>query len=353
MINEGLLEKFSNLNFMKMDRRTFIRAVGVLGASLFLQTYKSDFVKALDSSKTKIFWLHGVEYTGCTVSVLDRGSPHIVEALSHLNLNPLFKESLMMQQGIFTDIKPANISELNFEVLPDEILEKDYILISEGGVPNEPGGSGKYLMLGGRPYKEVYEKVARNASAIVAIGQCATQNGVNAADSYIKELMDNCGIAFSVKNSSEGIVNNLGIDKTVINVNGCPAHPDWVLLTIGAVVFGKIKMPDDLPEVLDKWKRPEVFFFQDPVVHNNCPYLRYYDREEFDLTIGREKCLRKLGCRGSYSSVDCALRHLNGYHSFCPPVSAAYRQVSWTSQGIFMGKLKNWNCRYESQYYKV
>ena len=29
--NESLLEKFKNLDFMKMDRRTFIKAVGVLG----------------------------------------------------------------------------------------------------------------------------------------------------------------------------------------------------------------------------------------------------------------------------------------------------------------------------------
>jgi hydrogenase small subunit len=338
---------------MKMDRRTFIRAVGVLGASLFLQTYKSDFIKALEFSKTKIFWLHGVECTGCTVSVLDRGSPDIVEAISRLNLNPLFQESLMMQQGIFTDRKPANTSELNSEILLDETLEKDYILVYEGGVPNEPGGSGNYLMLGGRPYKEVYEKVARNASLIVAIGQCATHSRVNATDTYIKELMDNCGIAFTLKNPYEGVVNHPGIDKTVINVNGCPAHPDWVLLTLGAVLLGKIKVPDDLPEVLDKWKRPEVFFLQDNVVHNNCPHLGYFDRGEFDLKIGGEKCLWKLGCRGSDSSIDCAVCYLNDSHSLCPPVSAAYRQASRTAQGLFTWKLKNWNCRYESRYYKA
>ena len=79
--------------------------------------------------------------------------------------------------------------------------EKGYILISEGGVPNEPGGSGKYLMLGGRPNKEIYEKVAKNASLIVAIGQCATHSGVNATDSDIKELMDHCGIAFTMEDN--------------------------------------------------------------------------------------------------------------------------------------------------------
>ena len=35
MVEDSVLEKFRNLDFMKMDRRTFIKAVGVLGASLF------------------------------------------------------------------------------------------------------------------------------------------------------------------------------------------------------------------------------------------------------------------------------------------------------------------------------
>ena len=177
---------------MKMDRRTFIKAVGVLGASLFLQTYKSDMAKALELPETKVVWLHGVMDTGCTISMLDGGTPDIVEFLQVYNLNLLYHEVLMMQQGIFVDGKLANTSELNSEILLDEIMEREkgYVLISEGAVANGPHGSGKYLMFGGRPYKEIYEKAARNASVIVAIGQCATNSGVNAAESDIVELMD-------------------------------------------------------------------------------------------------------------------------------------------------------------------
>ncbi len=43
------------------------------------------------------------------------------------------------------------------------------------------------------------------------------------------------------------MLKELGIDKPVINIPGCPAHPDWILLTLGAVILGKIKLPDDLP----------------------------------------------------------------------------------------------------------
>ncbi|AKB31722.1 Methanophenazine hydrogenase small subunit precursor [Methanosarcina siciliae HI350] len=305
---------------MKMDRRTFIKAVGVLGASLFLQTYKSDLAKALELSETKVLWLHGVECSGCSISMLDGGTPDIVELLQYLNLNLLYQEILMMQQGIFVDGKPANTSDLNSELLLDEILEneKGYVFISEGGVPNGPDGTGKYLVIGGRTYKEVYEKAAKNASVIIAIGQCATNSGVNAAKSDVKELLDHRGIAFTMEDSSKGIIDLLGIDKPVININGCPAHPDWVFLTISAVVLGKIKVPDDLPYVLDRWNRPKVFFPPDHVIHDNCPRRGYYDRGELDLTVGGPNCLWKLGCKGPYTHADCATRHWNGHQSFCP-----------------------------------
>ena len=57
-------------------------------------------------------------------------------------------EVLMMQQGIFVDGKLANTSDLNSEIVLDEILgrEKGYVLVSEGAISNGPQGSGKYLM---------------------------------------------------------------------------------------------------------------------------------------------------------------------------------------------------------------
>ena len=319
--NESLLEKFKNLDFMKMDRRTFIKAAGALGASLFLQTYKSDMAKALsDLPETKVVWLHGVMDSGCTISMLDGGTPDILEFLQLFNLNLLYQEVLMMQQGIFVDGKPANTSDLNSEILLEEILEKEkgYVLIAEGAIANGPHGSGKYMVLGGKIYRDIFEKAARNASVIVAIGQCATHSGVNAAESDIVGLLDHRGVAFTMEDSSKGIVDLLGIDTPVINVNGCPAHPDWVFLTIGAVALGKIKVPDDLPEVLDRWHRPKVFYPPDHTVHENCPRRGYYDRGEFETTVGGSKCLWKLGCKGPYSHADCATRHWNGHLSFCP-----------------------------------
>ena len=265
MVEDSVLEKFRNLDFMKMDRRTFIKAVGVLGASLFLQTYKNDMAKALaELPETKVVWLHGVMDSGCTISMLDGENPDIVEFLQLFNLNLMFQEVLMMQQGIFVDGELANTSELNSEILLEEILEHErgYILISEGAVANGPDGTGKYMMIGGVPYKEIYGKAARNASVIVAIGQCATHSGVNAAESEIDALLDHRGIAFTLQDPSKGIVDLLGIDTPVININGCPAHPDWVFLTIqftitvpaaGTMIVESSKQPWEGQNVSGNW----------------------------------------------------------------------------------------------------
>jgi len=319
MGGKGSFDRFKQLDFMKMDRRTFLRAVGVLGTSLFLQNYRSDIVKALEFAETRIVWVHGGECTGCSESLLNGGEPDLFQALERLNLRLAYHEVLLGQQGIYVDGKLANTSELNSELLFEEVIEeKGYILVAEGAIANGPAGTGKYIMLGGKTYKDIFRRAAENSALIVAVGQCATNGGVNSADSEIKDLMDFRGVAFTMEDGEKGILRELGIEKPVININGCPPHPDWMLLTLAAVVLGKIKVPDDLPAVLDEWLRPKVFFPPDHVIHDNCPRRGSYDKGEFDTVVSGEKCLWKLGCKAPYTHADCATRRWNGYHSFCP-----------------------------------
>jgi len=316
---ENSPDRFKHLDFMKMDRRTFLKAVGALGASLFLQTYRSDVVKALEFAETRIVWIHGGECTGCSESLLNGGEPDVLQAFDRLNIRLEYHELLLGQQGIYVDGEMVNTSELNSEILFEEVVkEEGYILVVEGAIANGPNGTGKYMILGGKTYKDIFRKAAENASLIVAVGQCATNGGVNSADSDIKDLMDFRGVAFTMEDGEKGMLQELGIEKPVININGCPPHPDWMLLTLGAVVLGKIKIPDDLPEVLDQWLRPKVFFPPDSVIHDNCPRRGFYDKGEFDTVVSGEKCLWKLGCKAPYTHADCAIRRWNGYHSLCP-----------------------------------
>ncbi|MDD3873352.1 MAG: oxidoreductase, partial [Methanosarcina sp.] len=192
-----------------------------------------------------------------------------------------------------------------------------YKLVVEGSIPKGPNGSGKYLMLGNRTFKEILGAAAKNANAIVAVGACAAYGGITSANSDVAKDTDYRGVAFSKKDSKGGMLQELGIDKPVINIPGCPAHPDWVLLTLGAVILGKISIPDDLPAILDEYGRPKVFYPPDHTVHENCPRRGFYDRGEFDDQVGGEKCLWKLGCKAPYAHADCAIRKWNGSVSMC------------------------------------
>lgn len=305
-------------DFLGMDRRTFLKVAGAIGASAFLGIYHSDISNALEISKTKIVWIHGAECTGCSESLLNAENPDIVQAIQKLNVDLVYHETLLAQQGIFVDGRLAGTSELNSEILLDDAIEEGgYILVVEGSIANGPNGSGKYCMYGARTFKEIFKKAAENADMILAVGMCATYGGINSADSAITDLMDFRGVSFLKEDPSKGMLTELGISKPVINVSGCPAHPDWMLLTLAAVILGKIRVPDDLDAVLDKYARPLVFFPADHTLHDNCPRRGFYDVGKLDTDLSGDGCLWKLGCKGPYTHSDCALRKWNGSVNMC------------------------------------
>lgn len=314
---KNLVQTLDSVDFLKMDRRTFMKALGVLGAATFIDAYKADMVQALEFAETKLLWLHGSECTGCSESLLNGGNPDLAQALTKLNVNLVYHETLCAQQGIWNDGELVNSSELNSEILLEETYkEGNYILVVEGSIPNGPDGSGRYLVIGNKTFKETLGEAAKNATAIVAVGACACWGGITSAESDVEKDTDYRGVAYKKTDASKGMLKELGIDKPVINIPGCPAHPDWILLTLGAVILGKIKL-DDLGEVLDEYGRPKVFFPPDHTVHENCPRRGYYDRGEFDTEVGDQHCLWKLGCKAPYAHADCGIRRWNGSVSMC------------------------------------
>lgn len=314
---KNLVRTLDSVDFLKMDRRTFMKAVSAMGAAAFMGTYKADIVKALELAETKLVWLHGSECTGCSESVLNASNPDIVQALQKLNVNLVFHETICAQQGIWNDGELVNNAELNSEILLEETYkEGNYFLVVEGSIPNGPDGSGRYLVIGNKTFKETLGEAAKNAIAVIAVGACACWGGITSADSDVAKDTDYRGVAFAKTDKNGGMLQELGIDKPVINIPGCPAHPDWVLLTLGAVVLGKIKL-EDIASVVDDYGRPMVFFPPDHTVHENCPRRGYYDRGEFDEEVGGEKCLWKLGCKAPYAHADCGIRRWNGSVSMC------------------------------------
>ena len=61
-------------------------------------------------------------------------------------------------------------------------------------------------------------------------------------------------------------------DKTIINVPGCPPHPDWMIGTILHLIL------KGMPK-LDEYGRPLLYFGK--TVHEKCERLFYYKRGIF------------------------------------------------------------------------
>ncbi len=209
---KNLVRTLDSMDFLKLDRRTFMKAVGAIGATAFLGTYQTEIVNALEFAETKLLWLHGSECTGCSESLLNGGNPDVAQALTKLNVNLVFHETICAQQGIWNDGKLVNTAELNSEILLEETYkEGNYILVVEGSIPNGPDGSGRYLVIGNKTFKDTLGEAAKNAVAIVAVGACACWGGITSADSDVEKDTDYRGVAYKKTMHQKACLRNLAL----------------------------------------------------------------------------------------------------------------------------------------------
>jgi hydrogenase small subunit len=99
-------------------------------------------------------------------------------------------------------------------------------------------------------------------------------------------------------------------DKPVINIPGCPPHPDWMIGTIVHVL--KYGVPE-----LDSLGRPVMFYGPDKLIHDNCELRQYFDSGIFARDFGQEGCLYELGCKGPVAHCDVSTRGWNSRVNWC------------------------------------
>jgi len=271
----------------RLQRRDFLKAAVALGGVLLLGSQLSRvaeaFKLALDG-KVKVVWLQGAGDTGCTISLLQGAHPDLVDVITRFRLEVAFHPTVMAAQG------EAAVKPLERFV---EGLEPLDVLIVEGAIPK-----GEYCTVGeveGKPVpiEEWVRRLGEKAGVVVAVGDCAAFGGIPAASPNptgckpVKEILPG---------------------KTVVNISGCPPHPEWIILTLAAVLSGE-KLE------LDEYGRPKVFYSH--YLHDLCPRRGFYDRGEFAEKFGEDKCLWKLGCKGPIVKVDCPMRLWNNGVNMC------------------------------------
>ncbi len=240
-----------------------------------------------------VVWLQTAACTGCSVSLLNSASPTIKNILIdqiipgiHLNLR--FHATVMAGAG-----EPA------IKILEDTAVEKKggYVLVVEGAIPTATDAV--YGAIGERQGKPVRMgdrviELAKEALAILSVGTCASFGGIPAASPNPTK----CQPVWKFL-ASKGIV------KPLINIPGCPPHPDWFVGTVASILLNGLPKATDLDDNL----RPLAFYGK--LIHENCPRRAYFDESKFAKKFGEEGCLYELGCKGPITYADCPLRRWN------------------------------------------
>lgn len=243
-----------------------------------------------------VIWLHGSGCQGDSISMLNRISsdeaPHDVADFLINSLNLEFHSVLSAAAG-------TTLVEHAHHILDTQ----PFFLIVEGGIPlafhaeacTVWAHDGQEVT-----FADAVATFARKARAVVAVGTCTTHGGISAAPPNPTGVV---GLqTFLQKRRIQ--------PPSVINISGCPAHPDWIISTLCQLFLGEQIECDD-------YGRPyDIFRFN---IHRECPRRRGKPTfVGFADSFGQDRyCLQRIGCRGPRTRGDCANRLWNDGSSWC------------------------------------
>ena len=176
-----------------------------------------------------------------------------------------------------------------------------YVLVCEGGVATAFGGRACNVMtIDGveKTYQEMVLELGANALAVLNVGTCSSFGGIPAAPPNPTGV-----VSVDDALTAGGVTGPI-----VINIPGCPAHPDWVawvVVQLILVLAGQATLPE-----LDAYKRPTALYVPGTDVHEECPRNGLAEAEFGDFGVDG-LCLRKLGCKGEGTHADCPTRGWN------------------------------------------
>jgi len=300
-----------------LHRRDFLKLCTILGVETVIALYSPAIRRAIaeaaeqNGGRVHLIWLALASETGCTISMLQASNPDLIEAVETLNISADFWKALMTPDydlgwvaAGYTreDLSQVPLFNAAFGDAPVDVL------VVEGapqlGTPSG-GNPGDFCTVGvhnGAKITgyDVLQRLAAKASYVVAVGQCSAFGGIPAGKGNVTGA-----VSVTTALATAGVTTK----KPVINIPGCPANPDWTLVTLATVLQGFD--PD-----LDELGRPRAFFSS--YIHDNCPRRGAYDRGQmaktFDDPVG---CYWELGCKGPITQSACALTKWNSGTSFC------------------------------------
>ncbi|MDD5289222.1 MAG: hydrogenase small subunit, partial [Dehalococcoidales bacterium] len=266
-----------------ISRREFLKLSAISAASVGLvyigltkfDTNESKVSAAAGgTTEIPIIWMQTGSCSGCSVSVLNSLSPSIRnilvdEVVPGKHLSVRFHQTIMAAQG-----------EKTMEALKETAsMTGGYILVFEGAISTRDDGV--YCEIGEENGKgitglEHLKSLGRDAMAVIALGTCAAYGGIPAAEP------NPTGCVGVTK-----VFADAGIKTPVINVPGCPTHPDWFVGTVAKILISGLVSVE-----LDADGRPLDFFGKR--VHENCPRNGYFQLGQFSKKFSDPYCMYQL-----------------------------------------------------------
>jgi len=209
-----------------------------------------------------LLWLQSGGCGGCSMSLLSAESPDLFSSLQSVNINLLWHPSLSEENG-------HELLELIQNIISGDI--KLDILCLEGSVIQGPDGSGLFHRLSGTnaPMRDTIKALSLASETVVAVGTCAAFGGITMAGGNPSEA---CGLQYE-GNQTGGLLGQNFCSKSglpVINIAGCPTHPNWIIETLSQVALSDMDAT-----ALDELSRPRSY--TDHLVHHACPRNEYYE----------------------------------------------------------------------------
>jgi len=275
-----------------------------------LSPHVREHLGELLTGEAPVIWIQGQNCTGCTVTLM--GSDYFSPGnLGHSKLSLRYQPTLMSAEGN---------QATDLIVQAEEEWAGKYLVVLEGAIPTGDGeafctfglSDGTKQVMGNtvpgdRTAFDWLVELIPGARAVLAVGNCASFGGIPTIESQVTGAT-----------SATDVVEAIDPTRPVINVAGCPPHPDWIVGTLVDLLLwaGEHK---EAPELDD---RMCVRRFYASKVHDTCERRPAFDEKRFledwnDCVPGEDRCLLRMGCRGPSTRADCPTRLWNYHTNWC------------------------------------
>ncbi|MFY9089993.1 Ni/Fe hydrogenase [Arcobacter aquimarinus] len=222
----------------------------------------------MNEKKPTVVWFSAITCNGNTHSLLSSNSSKFELFLK--NFDFIYHGSLTIDKSLEDIIK--NQEQIDF-------------LLVEGAISSNQ----KIFTTSNDSTKNILEKLIQKSKYLIAVGSCASFGGIHAK---FTQNDDVCGLKDAIEEE-----NKKKLKHPIINLSGCPVHPEWIFQTLFSLKnFKEISLDDE--------GRPKELY--GTLAHHGCTRNEYFEWKIEGNFGQKEGCLfYNQGCRAPMTHSSC------------------------------------------------